>query len=143
MKRISLLIVVLLLGCILMGCEKRSEIHITKDNYAIYLDIEFMPDLPDWNNAQDTNLLKLKVTPKTGKYKRIELKQNWEIRLDYLQVRYGSKTYAFEGVKLSTSSSSNNQLIMYRFLNGGNVLNNKSIKSYQFSQFNGDIYVYE
>ena len=123
-----------------MGCEKRSEIHITKDNYANYLDIEFMPDMPDW---QDTNLLKLKVTPKTGKYKRIELKQNWEITLDYLQVRYGSKTYAFEGVKLSTSSSSNHQLIMFEFLNGGNVLNNKSIKSYQFSKFNGDIYVYE
>ena len=122
-----------------MGCEKRSEIHITKDNYTNYLDIEFMPD----NSGLDTNLLTLKVTPKTGKYKRIELKQNWEIRLDYLQVRYGSRTYAFEGVKLSTSSSSNNQLIMYEFLNGGNVLNNKSIKSYQFSQFNGDIYVYE
>ena len=141
MKRISLLIVVLLLGCILMGCEKRSEIHITKDNYANYLDIEFMPDC---NSPIDTNVLRLKVTPKTGKYKRIELKQNWEITLDYLQVRYASKTYAFEGVKLSKSSSSNNhQLIMYRYLDSGNVLNNKSIKSYQFSKFNGDIYVYE
>lgn len=123
-----------------MGCEKRSVIHITKDNYANYLDIEFQPDR---NGAIDTNFLRLKVTPKTGKYKRIELKQNWEITLDYLQVRYGSKTYAFEGVKLSTESSSNNQLIMYDFLNSGNVLNNKSIKSYQFSKFNGDIYVYE
>ena len=136
--------VVLLLGCIVMGCEKRSEIHITKDNYADYLDIEFMPDMPSWNNAKDTNALYLKVTPKTGKYKKIKLKQNWEITLDYLQVRYGSKTYAFEGVKLSTSSrSNNNQLIMYRFLDSENVLNNKSIKSYQFSKFNGDIYVYE